>query len=62
LDNFFNWTWEMPMEELVMDFIDGFVLHDVDKEEECWQKRWKKADSASIDSKAVKSLKSVMQG
>jgi hypothetical protein len=45
-----------------MDFIDGFALHDDDKEgEECQQKWWKKADGASSDNKGVKSLKFVMK-
>jgi hypothetical protein len=42
--------------------VDRFVLHDNDKEEERRQKRRKKANGASLDSKAAKSLKSVMWG
>jgi hypothetical protein len=60
LHSFYNWSWQKPREELVMDFIDRFALHNDDKEEERRQKRWKKANGASIDNKAVKSLKSVL--
>jgi hypothetical protein len=45
-----------------MDFINGFVLHNDDDEEEYRQKQWKKVDGAAADSKAVKSLKSVIRG
>jgi hypothetical protein len=61
LGSFYNLQWE-KREELVLDFIDRFVLHDNDKEEERRQKRRKKANGASLDSKAAKSLKSVMWG
>jgi hypothetical protein len=35
LGNFCNWSCQKLREELVMDFIDGFVFHNDDKEEEC---------------------------
>lgn len=59
LGSFYNLQWQ-KREELVLDFIDGFVLYDNDKEEEHRQKRRKKANGASLHSKAAKSLKSDM--
>jgi hypothetical protein len=35
LDSFYNWSCQKPREELVMDFINGFVFHDDDEEKEC---------------------------
>jgi hypothetical protein len=48
LDNWERWQ-KLNDDKWVMDFINGFVLHNNDKKEESWQKRQKKVYGASLD-------------